>query len=66
MITIEKAIRLCTVLKKKFSGGCEDMPILQAFFTNLSLETIYLSIELREKWPYLHTSHSKKKFQHSA
>ena len=36
-----------------FSGGYEDMPILWAFFTNLSLETIYLSPELREKWPYL-------------
>ena len=36
-----------------FSGGCEDMPILQAFFTNFSLETIYLSPDLREKWLYL-------------
>ena len=32
-----------------FSGGCEDRPILWAFFMNLSLETIYLSSELREK-----------------
>ena len=54
MKTIEKVIRLCTMIKKKnFSGGCEDWPILWAFFTNLSLETIYLSPELREKWPYL-------------
>ena len=30
--------------KKKFSCGC---------FTIFSLETIYLSPELREKWPYL-------------
>ena len=36
------------------------MPILQAFFTNFSLETIYLSQELREKWPYLQNQHSKK------
>ena len=41
------------VEKKMFSGGCEDRPILWAFFTNLSLEIIYLSPELREKWPYL-------------
>ena len=36
-----------------FSGGYEDMSILWAFFTNLSLETIYLSPELHEKWPFL-------------
>ena len=36
-----------------FSGGCEERLILWAFFTNLSLETIYLSPKLREKWPYL-------------
>ena len=36
-----------------FSGGCEDRPILLAFCKNLSLETIYLSPELREIWPYL-------------
>ena len=41
------------VEKKKFSCGYEDMTILWAFFTNLSLEPIYLSPELREKWPYL-------------
>ena len=34
-------------------GGCEDRDILWAFFTKLSLEAIYLSPELREKWPYL-------------
>ena len=34
-----------------FSGGCENMPILQAFLTNFSLETIYLSPDLGEKWP---------------
>ena len=51
---IEKVIRLCTVMKKKhfLSCGCEDRPILWAFFTNLSLETIYLSPELLEKWLY--------------
>ena len=48
-----------------FSGGCDDMPILLAFFTNFSLETIYLSAELREKWPYLENYQSKK-IQHSA
>ena len=32
-----------------FSGGCEDRDILWAFFTNLSVESIYLSPELREK-----------------
>ena len=35
------------------SGGCEDRDILLAFFTNLTIEYIYLSPELREKWPYL-------------
>ena len=50
--TIEKVIRLFTVLIF-FSGGCEDRPILWAFFTNFSLETIYLSPDLREKWLYL-------------
>ena len=35
------------------SGGCEDRDILWEFFTNLSIETTYLSPELREKWPYL-------------
>ena len=35
------------------SGGCEDREILWAFFTNLSIESIYLSPELREEWPYL-------------
>ena len=39
------------------SGGCEDRDILWAFFTNLSIETIYLSLELREKWPYLQNYH---------
>ena len=33
-----------------------------AFFTNLSIESIYLFIELREKWPYLQNYHPKKKF----
>ena len=33
-------------------GGCDDRDILWAFFTNLSLESIYLSPELRKKWPY--------------
>ena len=49
------------VEKKKLSGGCEDRDILLAFFTNLSIESIYLSPELREKWPYLQNYHSKKK-----
>ena len=31
------------------SGGCEDTDKLWAFFTNLSIESIYLSFELREK-----------------
>ena len=35
------------------SGGCEDRNILWAFFTIFSLETIYLSPKLLEKWPYL-------------
>ena len=43
-------------------GGCENRDILWAFFTNLSLESIYLSPELREKWPYLQNYQSKKKF----
>ena len=30
------------------SGGCEDRDILWSFFTNLSIESIYLSPELRE------------------
>ena len=63
--TIEKVIRLCTVLKFFLSGGCEDRDILWAFFTNLSIESLYLSLELREKWPYLQNYHSKKT-QHSA
>ena len=37
------------VEEKKFGGGCEDRPILWAFFTIVSLETIYLSPKLREK-----------------
>ena len=37
-----------------FSVGFEE------FFTNLSLETIYLSPKLREKWPYLSNYQSKK------
>ena len=40
------------VEQENVSGGCEDRPILLAFFTTLSLETIYLSPDLREKWPY--------------
>ena len=40
--------------------GCEDRDILWAFFTNLSIESIYLSLELREKWPYLKTTIQKK------
>ena len=40
-------------------GGCEDRDILWSFFTNLSIESIYLSPELREKWPYLQNCHSK-------
>ena len=47
--TIEKVIRLCTMLNFFLSGGCEDMDILWAFFINLSIESIYLSPELREK-----------------
>ena len=44
-----------------FSGGCEDMPILQAFFTNFSLETIYLSPDIRENGYIFKTSTQKKK-----
>ena len=35
------------------SGACEDRDILWSFLTNLSIESIYLSTDLREKWPYL-------------
>ena len=49
--TIEKVIRLCTVEKKNFSGGCEGRLILWPFFTIFSRETIYLSPKLREKLP---------------
>ena len=52
MLNRKKERRLCTVLKKKISGGCEGRPILWAFFTFFSLETIYLFPKLREKWPY--------------
>ena len=51
--TIEKVIRLSTLMIFYFSGGCEGRPILWAFFTIFSRETIYLSPKLREKWPYL-------------
>ena len=51
--TIEKVIVLCAVLNFFWGGGCEDGDILWAFFTNLSIEPIYLSHELREKWPNL-------------
>ena len=55
MSTIEKLLRLCILLIFFFflCGGCKDRDILLAFFTNLSNESIYLSTELREKWPYL-------------
>ena len=43
------------------SVGCEVRDILWAFFTNLSIESIYLSPELREKWPYLQNYQSKTK-----
>ena len=43
------------------SGGCENRDVLWAFFMNLSIETIYLSPELREKCPYLQNYQSKKK-----
>ena len=48
------------------SGGCEDRDILWAFFTNSSIESIYLSLELREKWPYIQNDHSNFFFQHIA
>ena len=60
MKTIEKVIKFCTVLKFFLSDGCEDRDMLWAFFTNLSIEYIYLSIELCEKWPYFQNYHSKK------
>ena len=43
----------CVEKKKNFSGGCEGRPILWAFLTIFSRETIYLSPKLREKWPFL-------------
>ena len=49
--TIEKVIRTCTVLNFFLSGGSEKRDIVWAFFTNLSIKSIYLSIELSEKWP---------------
>ena len=55
--TIEKLIRLCTVLKFFLSGGCENRDMLLVFLTNLSIESIYLSLELRKKWPYLQNYH---------
>ena len=48
--TIEKVIRLCTVLKKKsLSGSFEDRGI----FNDFCSKSIYLSPKLREKWLYL-------------
>ena len=38
--------------KKKFSGGCE-------FFTNLSLDTIYLSPKLRENGLFFKTDNQR-------
>ena len=55
--TIEKVIRLCTVLIFFLSGGCEDRDISWAFFTNLSLESIYLPTEVRENCPYFQNYH---------
>ena len=49
----------CTVLNFFLSVGCEDRDILWAIFTILSIESIYLSLELCEKWPYLQNYHSK-------
>ena len=56
--TIEKLIRLCTVLIFFLSGGCEDRDMLWVFLTNLSIKSIYQSLELREKWPYLQNYYS--------
>ena len=58
------------VEEKKMSGGCEDRPILWAFFTNLSPETIYIFIYIQNSGKTAHffktTNKKKKKFQHSA
>ena len=51
-------ILCCSELRLKPSKIC----IYPNFFTNLSIKSIYLSIELREKWPYLQNYHSKKNF----
>ena len=42
------------------SGGCEDRDILWAFFTNLSIESIYLSPELRKNGLIFKTTDQKK------
>ena len=60
-----KSNRLCTVLKKKLSG----MVVVKIgkYYGHFSriIHRIYLSPEMREKWPYLQNYHSFF-FQHSA
>ena len=52
--TIEKVIGLCIV------SIFFKVVILKIgpFFTNLSIESIYLSLQLRQKWSYLQNYHS--------
>ena len=60
MLNRKKERRLCTVLKKKISGGCEGRPIL------FWLKTIYLSPKLREKCLIFKTANQIIFFQNSA
>ena len=54
------------VEKKNVSGGCEGRPILWAFFTIFSLETIiYLQNYVKNGLTFK-TANQKKKNQHSA
>ena len=63
MKTIEKVIRLCTVLNFFFfSGGCEGRPILRAFFG--SKLSIYLQ-NYAKNGLIFKTTNQRKKFQHS-
>ena len=59
----------CFEKKKKSVGvGCEDRDILWAFFTNLSIESIYLSNYLLNyvKNGLIFKTTTQKKIQHSA
>ena len=52
--TIEKVIRLCTVLNIFL------VVVVKIGTYYVHFPRIYLSLELREKWPYLQNYHSKK------